>query len=299
MVFNVSYWMKVGKRLFEILLILTGIFLLFKLSIFYMPFLIAFIISLIIEPLIKYIMKKMNFTRRTSSIIIFVIVSIIIMSSISWICITLFSETTELLKSLNGDIEKAKIIIEGIKEKLGINKIELSKEIKEMMDDFINENFSKGFLYIRNILNNIVSTISKIPNILICVGITMISLYFMCVDKIYILDQVEYHLPKIWVKKLRIHLKDIIGILGKYLKAEITLIFISFIICLTGLYLLKIMGFNIDYPLLIALVIGFVDALPILRIRNYYDTLGNNRGYKRGFEIRQCNNYFVNYHEYY
>lgn len=31
-----------------------------------------------------------------------------------------------------------------------------------------------------------------------------------------------------------------------------------------GLYIYKIVGFNIKYPLLIALGIGFVDALPIL-----------------------------------
>ena len=42
------------------------------------------------------------------------------------------------------------------------------------------------------------------------------------------------------------------------------LILISFIISVIGLYLLKVIGMDIKYPLLIALAIGFVDALPIL-----------------------------------
>ena len=89
-------------------------------------------------------------------------------------------------------------------------------------------------------------------------------MYFICVDKIYILDQIEHHLPKIWVKKISTHLKDLIQTLGGYLKAEASLILISFVISLIGLYVLQFIGFNIQYPLLMALAIGFVDALPIL-----------------------------------
>ena len=92
----------------------------------------------------------------------------------------------------------------------------------------------------------------------------MVALYFICVDKIYILDQIEHHLPKVWVKKIGSHLRDLIQTLGGYLKAEATLVLISFIISLIGLYILQFTGFNISYPLLMALFIGFVDALPIL-----------------------------------
>ncbi len=73
----------------------------------------------------------------------------------------------------------------------------------------------------------------------------------------------EHHLPEIWVKKLYKHLKEIITALGKYLKAQALLILISFIISVIGLYIFKIAGLNVKYPLLYALGIGFVDALPI------------------------------------
>ena len=102
------------------------------------------------------------------------------------------------------------------------------------------------------------------PSIAICIGITVVALYFICVDKIYILDQIEHHIPKLWVKRIKIHLTDLIQTLGGYLKAQVTLIVVSFIISLIGLYILKFIKFNIQYPLLIALFIGFVDALPIL-----------------------------------
>ena len=90
------------------------------------------------------------------------------------------------------------------------------------------------------------------------------ALYFICVDKVYILDQLEHHLPQKWVFKLGTHVRDLTKTLGGYLKAQVTLIFTSFLISLVGLYILKFAKFNIEFPLLMALFIGFVDALPIL-----------------------------------
>lgn len=118
--------------------------------------------------------------------------------------------------------------------------------------------------WLRNALTGLINFVTSLPSIAICVGISVVALYFICVDKIYILDQVEHHLPKVWVRKIGTHLKDLIQTLGGYLKAEATLILVSFIVSLIGLYILQFTGFNVQYPLLIALFIGFVDALPIL-----------------------------------
>lgn len=77
------------------------------------------------------------------------------------------------------------------------------------------------------------------------------------------IDQVEHHLPETWVKRLVKHIKEIIKALGCYLKAESILIFVSFIISLIGLCIFKFIGLNVGYPLIAALGIGFIDALPI------------------------------------
>lgn len=77
------------------------------------------------------------------------------------------------------------------------------------------------------------------------------------------IDQIEHHFPKIWVKKISKHLKQITKSLGCYIKAQAILVLVSFTICLTGLYILKFINLNVEYPLLAALGIAFVDALPI------------------------------------
>ena len=270
MIFDVSYWTRVFKRILYVVFILLGLYIGLKLSVFYMPFLVAFIISLMVEPAIKFIMRKTNLTRRTSSIIIFVIVSLIILGTLTWLIITLFSESSSLLQGLNNYFDKAYIQFQSLISTFNYDKIHLSSEVLSVIEDLL----TTASNWLRGALTGLINFITSLPSIAICIGITVVALYFICVDKIYILDQIEYHLPKVWVKKIRVHLKDLIDSLGGYLKAEATLILVSFIVSLIGLYILEFSGFNVQYPLLMALFIGFVDALPILRIRNSNDSMG-------------------------
>lgn len=274
MIFDVSYWTRVFKRILYVVFILLGLYIGLKLSVFYMPFLVAFIISLMVEPAIKFIMRKTNLTRRTSSIIIFVIVSIIILGTLTWLIITLFSESSSLLQGLNNYFDKAYIQFQSLISTFNYDKIHLSSEVLSVIENSTEDLLTTATNWLRGALTGLINFITSLPSIAICIGITVVALYFICVDKIYILDQIEYHLPKVWVKKIRVHLKDLIDSLGGYLKAEATLILVSFIVSLIGLYILEFSGFNVQYPLLMALFIGFVDALPILRIRNSNDSMG-------------------------
>lgn len=51
LVIDLAYWTRVLKKLLITILTVIGLYIAFKLSIFYFPFLIAFIVSIVIEPL--------------------------------------------------------------------------------------------------------------------------------------------------------------------------------------------------------------------------------------------------------
>ncbi len=264
MVIDMNYWTKVFKRLILLFLLIIGIYFAFKLAAFYMPFLIAFIISLLVEPIIKFVVKHTKITRKTSAIIVLITVSILIISLLAWGIMSIISESSNLLQSLNGYIEKLYNKFQEIIASIDFNKIRLPKEFNEILN-----NSSQDFLvtisnWIRNTLNSLLQAITSLPNIFIYIGITLVATYFICTDKLYILDLIEYHLPKTWVKRLMLHLKEVIYSLGCYLKAEAILVIISFIITLIGLYIMNFIGLNVKYPLLAAIAISFVDALPIL-----------------------------------
>lgn len=131
------------------------------------------------------------------------------------------------------------------------------------------ENWSLEFInevggVVKKYLTNFVGAITKLPNFFVYLVITILSTYFIMADKFYILDRMEYHFTKKWVGEVREKVREIKNTLLSYIKAEIIMVFISFIIILIGLNLLAFLKLPIEYPLLMAVIIGFVDALPIL-----------------------------------
>ena len=116
---------------------------------------------------------------------------------------------------------------------------------------------------IKQVLNGVLQTVYSIPKIAIYLVITILATYFITSDKFYILDRIEHHIPRKIVDKVNFKIKGIKETLGNYLKAQGTLFLITFFIFLIGLYILKIIGMDVKYPFLMALIILILDILPI------------------------------------
>lgn len=258
------YWTSVLKRVLGVIIVFFCIWASFRLIVFYMPFLIAFIISLIMEPAIRWIMKKLKLTRRVSSIIVFIILFGLIIAILSFGIGSLISESTNLLNKFNDYYTRISEKINFFIQKTDFSRFKIPKEMSQIIQSTTTTALEKVSSWIQKILSRFLILITSIPTFGIYFGITILSLYFICTDKIYMLDELEHHLPEKWIKNISGHLRDIIKTLGGYLKAQIKLVLISLSICIIGLYIFHFLGLNVEYPLLIALAIGFVDALPIL-----------------------------------
>lgn len=258
-----DYFSIFKKCVIGILVILL-FFIACRLTIFYIPFLIAYIISAIIEPLIKWIYKKTSFSRKVSSIIVLVAIFSILTAIIIIGGIKLITETTNLLSGLNNYLE---ITINFINEKssnINLTELKISNEVISIFENSTTDFLNTITEHIKNLLSKILEYITSIPNMFINIIITILATYFITSDKFYILDRMEHHLSKKMVGKIVTHAKEITSSLGGYLKAEITLSIITFIIVLTGLNIFYLVGLEVEYPILMAILIGFVDALPIL-----------------------------------
>ena len=263
MVIDMNYWTKVFRKLVILIISLIGIYLSFKLAFFYMPFLIAFIISLILEPAIRLLMRKCKLHRKTSAILIMIIVIGIILGLLIWIISTLISEGSNLLDNLGTYFTNASILIQNFINGENLKKLNIPNSVIIAIESSTTELLNTITVWLNDFLQKALEWLTSIPTIGVYLVVTFLSLYFICTDKVYMIDQIEHHFPEIWVKKIYKHLKEIITVLGNYLKAEAILVLVSFIISLIGLYIFKFAGLNISYPLLYAIGIGFVDALPI------------------------------------
>lgn len=264
MVLDMNYWIKVLKRVAVLAISVVLVFLSFKLAIFYMPFLVAFIISLIIEPVIRGIMKHTKLSRKASSIIVFIISLGIIIGLLVWGIATLISEASGLLHNFNEYVDKGYNLVQQIMNDVDYEKLHLSDDVINTIQSSAYEFLNTAAGWLKTGVTKFMGVITSIPAIAIYTIITILALYFICTEKIYIIDQLEHHLPKKWTVSIGAHLKDLTKTLGGYLKAQVTLILISFVICLIGLSIFSLAGMNVAFPLMAALGIAFVDALPIL-----------------------------------
>lgn len=264
MVVDVGYLKKVTKRLLTLIITIIGIYFAFKMAVFYMPFLIAFIISVIVEPIITKVHNKTNFTRKASAIIVLIVVFIIIIGLLIWGIAILLDEGSSLLSSLNYYIDEGYNYITDYIDKLNFDEIKMSGEVEQIFKNSTSNLLETISKWITEFLTVLISKISSIGTVGVYAVVTILATYFICADRLYILDQIEHHFPKDWVKKFSKNVKKIIGLLGGYLKAEVILIVINFVLVLIGLFAFDIFGLNVGYPLLMALLIAFADALPIV-----------------------------------
>lgn len=257
-------FIKIVKQIGLLALSLILICLGFKLAVFYMPFLISFVFYLLIEPLIKFLMKKFNFKRKTSSLIILIISISLVIIILVWGVVTIISESSSLLNHLNEYVKVVQDFIVKKTESLDLSKLQIPTEILDILNKSGQDVVTNVSEIVREFLTGVLNKLTSIPTMCFCTIITILSLYFFTTDKIYMIDQLEHHFPRKWVRKIAEHINGIAKSLGGYLKAQLTLVVISFIISLIGLYLYSIIGLDVKYPLLIAIGIAFVDALPIL-----------------------------------
>ena len=75
-------------------------------AVFYMPFLIAFVISIMVEPVIKWFSKKTRIQRKPSAIIVLILVFAIIVGLLAWGIAVLIDEGANLLKMINDSVRR-------------------------------------------------------------------------------------------------------------------------------------------------------------------------------------------------
>ena len=253
------------KKIFIIISIFLLIYSIFKVSLFYIPFVIAFIISILLNPIINKITDKFSITRKVSSIIVlfsfFIITSLFLGLAVTKI----IEESSFFSRTINIYVEKINEFILNLNNNKFISeKLFISENVSNILQRNINEYINTFAEFIKDKVTEFISNLKIIPIYFVNIIITVLAIYFLLADKFSLLDKLEFQFSRKLISKIRYKLEKISRSLINYIKAEVILILIDFILILVGLYILKLVGMNVKYPFLMAILIGFVDALPIL-----------------------------------
>ena len=237
------------KKLYFILyiiLVLIVVYLIFKLGIFLFPFTLALFFSIMTQPFSRFLEKKLKFSQKIATIVSIVLFLVIFLGFISLSALRLSGEIYKLSINLNKYSKEAQSLwnttIDKVYSLLGYFPEGFDEQVKNSINGFIRMGTSK----LGSFINSLINFITSIPTIILYICITILSTFFISLDKNKIMAFLEQH------------------VLGSYIRAQIILMTICFFELLISFNILSFLKFNLQYPLIFSIVICIIDALPIL-----------------------------------
>ncbi|MGI6778282.1 MAG: sporulation integral membrane protein YtvI [Acetivibrionales bacterium] len=250
---------KLIKIIIAALLLAVLLYAVYKLIYYVAPIIIAFAISSVLEPIIKFISKKAKVSRKTAAPITLLLVIIPFGVIFTLIIIRLVSE----IKAISKVLPKYFSELYGIINSLIIKSTEiynwLPRDITDNMGNIISNMSATLIGVLNSTVEAIVNTVISIPQTMIFLIVTILSTYFIASDRERISVFLREQLPESWIRKITSIKDDMFAAFFGYLKAQLIMMSITFVELYVGFMII-----GIRYSLLLAFIISIVDALPIL-----------------------------------
>lgn len=224
------------------------------------PFIIGYVISIFLEPLVRTFMHKFNLNRSISAIISIILMIVVIGGSLFLIISQLVQQGTSLYQYNHSQIlDKTDETWNMIKSLFSNLFFYIPENNKEMVHSFFQNVTSSVMTYAGEKLKVFgVAFIKFVPKLFVYTIIGLISSFFFIKDRALIRNVYRENMPHS-INKNIIEIKNSLSnaFLG-YLKSQSIIMCVTASICLTGLIILQ----N-QYAFLLAFLIAIVDVLPL------------------------------------
>ncbi len=229
-----------------------------------MPFILAFLIAWIFNPLLKYLTDKFKVRRIITMIILLVTYAII--GAVIW------NTGVEAIKEINNMIANLPTylqqVISYLSNRIGENGsttvfLASGKEININLETIINYLYNQSTTQLSALSSSILTWLGSIafsiPNLIIFIITLIISSYFITAGYPQLAKNVNNYLGNEFVHERDRVVKIIKNSIVEYLQALLIIALIVTIINYIGFVIL-----DVSYAVILALFMGFLDFLPIL-----------------------------------
>ncbi|MGR6836123.1 sporulation integral membrane protein YtvI [Syntrophomonas erecta] len=265
--------LKILVKVTILVLALVAIYLLFfyvlpiignmltALPVLFLPFIIAIILAIIIEPVVVFFETKIRLKRAWAVITSLVLV----VGGFIYLVSIIFSKIIRELSEIYPQIARySDQIISRFIDAMGDLRISyLQMNLPPQMETTIQNNMERGTEVLRNvadsILNSLIGFFTSLPNTFILILIATVATYFIIKDRALLKTFILQFIPGSARSKTRKVFAELFRALLGFLKAYSILISITAIITIIAL---KILG--VKYILTIGIIVGLLDILPIL-----------------------------------
>ena len=247
--------------LISLVILLLCIFLVPKLVLFFMPFVIGWLISCIANPLVVFLERKLKIRRKAGTVVVIVcVIAAVIglgygLGVVLWRQISGFvQEIPSMWEAVRQDFdafgEWIDHYIGGKSPKLADTLNNLGNVISEMLT-----NLPKSLDF--RTFEGMGSMVGNIASVLVSIIMCMLSAYFFIADREWLGSFLNKLLPETVIRKYDVFASSLKQAVGGYFKAQFRIEVWMYVLLLIGLSVLKV-----RYGLLIALLIAFLDFLP-------------------------------------
>lgn len=242
-------------------IVLFCLFLLPRIIIYFMPFVIGWIIALIASPLVKFLEKTLKIRRKMSTAFVIIAVIALVIVAGYFIGVRLAEQIVEFIDDVPKLWEAAQGDFAEIGNKFSVAYKYLPKELQVTISKIVG-NVDEYF-------GGVVGTISEptlealgnfaknLPNIVIGTIMCLLFAYFYVADREYLPGLLEKVLPKSIINRWDMVKRGFSRAVGGYFKAQLKIEI--------WMYFLLGIGFSIlhvKYAFIIAVGVAFLDFLP-------------------------------------
>jgi sporulation integral membrane protein YtvI len=255
---NLKYIVNI---IISLIILLLCIFLIPRLVVFFMPFVIGWIISCIANPLVVFLERKLKIRRKAGTVVV-ILGTIAAVVGIGYgLVVLLFKQVIgfigdipDMWNSLRSDFDNlGKILTQYIDIK--------NPKLTETLNEFGNAIGDAIASIPSNIdfasFEGMGNMVGSIANIVISTIMCILSAYCFIADREWMHNFVDKYLPKSISQKYDIFVSSLRRAVGGYFKAQLRIEIWMYILLLVGLMIL-----NVRYAFLIALLMAFLDFLP-------------------------------------
>ncbi len=261
--------MKSSRKYFKALtnlgvavaILLLVILLLPRILVLFMPFVLAGIISMIASPLVRFFEEKIKLKRKWASAFVIIVVIALVVLVLYLVGAKLIEEGIGLLgalpemwDSMKEDLSSVGESLNGIFEKLPQDTQQTIANLGDQVGEFMAGLFERIGTPTITAAGNFAK---QLPSVLIGIIMCLLASYFFVADRYQIGSWIRKHTPASVMSRYDMVRRSILKSVGGYFKAQLKIEVWMYLLLVVGLTVLRV-----DYALLIAVGIAFLDLLP-------------------------------------
>jgi sporulation integral membrane protein YtvI len=242
----------------------TAGFYLFAVTLkFTFPFLAGFLLALLAQPMIRWLKKRLRLPRAAAAAVATMLVYAVIFGLLFLLGYWLVGEISNLIVYVS---ELSKANLSGMTGPFNEIVNQIGSSFKKVDSDFVQQNreqivgmIQSGAGTAKQIFSAILGFLTSLPAIITMFIVMIFSTYFFSKDMISIKGYILSLFSDETAGSIRSFSRTGLNFSGRYICSYLLIYFITFLETLVVFYAL-----GVPYPLVLSLVTGIADVLPVL-----------------------------------